>query len=194
MKVPLGYGNCHILFDTGGQPSETQRDLYFKIDQSSFYEVDEWSEKHITLARSKEKDIYGYHFNFDLRLYDEDLGSGTQENLINFLYYYNLNTYKDKRFWLFPYRGGGNYATWGTVEKLRGMFEVISIGYPTLSNIADKTRAKGQYLTLKCETKFILDKDNYNYITYRDTSDGNWASLPTTSNVGQGETPTGSIS
>jgi len=187
MKVPFGYGNCHILFDTGSQPSGNQRDLYFKIDQSSFFETDEWADKWVTLARSKEKDIYGYHFNFDLKLYDDNLGSGTQNYLNNFFYYYNLNQYDDKRFWIEPYRGGSN------VNQLLGLFQVIAVEYPKLSNIAESTRAKGQYLHLKCETKFIIDKANYNYLMYRETSDDSWGILPVTLNSSQGELPVGSV-
>ena len=148
MKVPFGYGNCHILFDTGSQPAGGQKDLYFKIDQSSFFEIDEWSEEWVTLARSREKDIYGYHFNFDLKLMADSLqSSATQDELINFFYYYNLNQYKDKRFYIEPYRGGTN------PNQLKQLFQVTAVNYPTLSNVAEASRAKGQYLHLKCRTK-----------------------------------------
>ena len=186
MKVPLGYGNCQITFDAGCQPDNISYIVYFKIDQSSWYEVDEWAERHVTLARSKEKDIYGYHFNFDLKLYDNNLiSAGTQNTLLNFFHYYNRSTYSDKRFYLEPYRGGTN------PESLKGRFEVISIGYPKLSNVAETTRAKGQYLHLKCETKFIMDRADYDYMRYRETSDDSWGILPATSNIGQGELPVG---
>ena len=188
MKIPFGYGNCHILFDNGSQPSGIQQDLYFKIDQSSFFEVDEWSEEYTSLARSIEKEIYGYHFNFDLRLMADSLqGSSTQDELINFLYYYNTNTYKDKRFFIEPYRGGTN------PNQLKQFFQVISVGYPTLSNVAETSRAKGQYLHLKCKTKFITNATAYNYMMYRETSDDSWGILPTVTVQGQGNTPIGEI-
>ena len=192
MKIPFGYGSCWISFSSGSQPNGVGQNVYFKIDQSSFFEVDEWSEEWTTLARSREKDIYGYHFNFDLRLIDDSLQSGsTQNNLTNFLYYYNLNQYKDKRFFIFPYYSSGD----GFPEMAtKGMFEVITTGYPTLTNLAETSRAKGQYLHLKCKTKFMIDKDDYNYLMYRETSDDSWGILPTVTVQGQGDTPIGSRS
>ncbi len=188
MKVPFGYGNCQISFEAGSQPDYIGRTLYFKIDQSSWFEVDEWFDKWTTLARSKEKDIYGFHFNFDLKQIDNNLiSASTQNTLTNFFYYYNRSTYNDKRFYIYPYRGGTN------PDAIKGRFEVITLEYPKLSNVADKTRAKGQYLHLKCETKFILDKDDYNYIMYRETSDDSWGILPASENYGQGELPIGEI-
>ena len=183
MKIPFWYGNCQITFSAWSQPDEIGRGLYFKIDQSSFFEVDEWADKWISLARSKEKDIYGYHFNFDLKLLDNNLQSAsTQNTLTNFLYYYNRNLYSDKRFYIQPYRGGTN------PDSLKGRFEVITLEYPKLTNIAGSTRAKGQYLNLKCETKFITDKDDYDYIMYRETSDDSWGILIFSSNVGTSST------
>lgn len=186
MKIPFGYGNCQILFASSSMPDNDQKVVSFKIDQSSFFEVDEWSDNWVTLARSKEKDIYGYHFNFDLKLYDNDLGSSTQEELVNFLFYYNQNTLNDKMFYLFPYR-----SAIVNPNLTKGLFQVITTGYPTLSNIAETSRAKGQYLHLKCETKFIIDKDDYNYLMYRETSDDSWGLKPPTLNQGSGDTPMG---
>ena len=191
MKIPFGYGYCNIQFSWSTMPDEITKSVNFRIDHNSSYEIIELSDTWMSLARSNEKDIYGYHVEFDLKLIDYYLPSAsTQDDLVNFLYYYNLSTAKDKRFYIYPFASGGNFWQWD--DRFKVKYQVITTEYPRLTNISEHI-TKGQYLHLKCKTKFIIDKDAYNYLIYRDTSDGNWASLPTTTTVGSGEQPVGSV-
>ena len=176
MKIPFGYGYCNIQFWADSMPDGDAKNLDFKIDHDSTYQTKEISETWNTLARSHEKDVYGYHVEFDLKLIDYSLeSSSTQQNLIDFIYYYNLNTYKDKRFLIYPYASSGDFWSWENRLKIK--YEVITLEYPTLTNIAEHV-SKGQYLTLKLVTKAIIDTSDYNYLMYRNTSDGSWNSLP----------------
>ena len=183
MKIPFGYGFCNIQFWGNTMPDGLPKGVNFKIDHSSTYEVVEMADNWMSLARSNEKDIYGYHFNFDLKLIDYALESGsTQENLANFLYYYNINTAKDKRFLVYPYSDASGFFSF--VDRGKVKYEVIAIEYPSMTNIAEHV-SKGQYLNLKLTTRAMLDKDAYNYLIYRETSDGSWAKLPVAGTINQ---------
>jgi len=182
MKIPYGYGQINIKFPGSSQPDGVPRTIIMNVDSdTSNYEPIEFSDKWLSLARSKEKDIYGYHFNWDLTLIDEDLiGSSNQDDLANFLYYYYRSTSKDKAFYIIPYYSSAdNYATWIAQNIDKALFTVITREEPKLENFVSNTRAKGQKLSLKIETKFMLPKDSYNYLVYRDTTDDNWGTLPT---------------
>ncbi|MBC8384874.1 MAG: hypothetical protein H8E57_05100 [Candidatus Cloacimonetes bacterium] len=178
MKIPFGYGKCYIIFEGNTQPDGNRRTCRFYVDQSaSFMNPIEISDIFPNLSRNKMKFIYGYHFDFDLRLIDSAIDSAsTQDQLTNFMYYYNINIASDKHFDIYPTAAGDNWASFD--EAFLHKYRVLLDGMPTLTPRATHPGTKGQYLDIKCSTKNIIKKEDYNYLIYRETTTGNWAMLP----------------
>lgn len=180
MRIPFGYGQVYIYFPPDTQPDGNSKYMSFNVDTNSFYEAIEIGDRFMNLNKTKKKYIDGYHINWDLKLIDEDLtGSSNQDDLCNFMYYYNLNTRDDKSFKLIPYYSSAdNYSDWLAENIFKVFYNVIVTEQPTVTNIVDGTRANGQYLHLKIETKFMIPKADYDYLVYRDTIDNDWYTLP----------------
>lgn len=175
MKIPFGYGHCYIEFSGNTMPNGIPVGFYFKVDHNSTYNVEEISEMWTTLTNNNSKYVYGYHFYFDLKLYDNNLQSGSQDYLNEFLYYYNINTTTNKRFLIYPFAGDFN----GFEDRFKIKYEVIALEYPSLSNIFSH-KGNGQYLNLKLKTTTMRSRTEFNYLIYRNTTNGSWGKYPST--------------
>ena len=188
MKIPFGYGELRIDFPTSHLPDGIgYQKMYFKVDQNGFREEVEVYDEFINLDGNIKKKIIGYHLRFDVVCFDQSLSSSTQQNIIDFQYYYNLNILDDKAFYIFPiYSSTGMSAIPG--DNVR-WFKVI-LENRNFSNLSG-TRERGQYLHLQMKTVNMIPRDDYNYIIWRDTPDDSWDYLPGQKVYGSVNIPTG---
>ena len=175
MKIPFGYGRLHMMFPASHLPSGVgYQYMDFKVDQNSWREEIEIYDEFVNLAGNIKKNIIGYHLKFDVILIDNSLQSAsTQQNIIDFQYYYNINILDDKAFWIYPiFSAGMGAIPANNVKYFRVILE--NRHFANLSN----TREKGQYLHLQMKTVNMISREDYDYIIWRETSDGTWDYLP----------------
>ena len=171
MKIPFGYGYCSIGIYT---TSQTWQWLNFKVDHTSFFDIREMKDEDMNFSGNNRKYVDGVHLDFNLTLIDNSLQSAsTQNNLIDFYRYYHTNYYRDNRISLTPYRSAAGTENWDAIPVDRRSWYVLVDKY-FLTNISDKHRNTGQYLHLICKTRNMISKEDYSYIVYRETSDGDW--------------------
>lgn len=171
MKIPFGYGALRISFPASHLPDGVGYQwMLFKVDQNSFREEIEVYDEFVNLTGNIKKKIIGYHLRFDLILIDDSLESAsTQQNIIDFQYYYNINTKDDKAFYIWPiYLTGMTNIPGNNVKYFKVILE--NRHFANLSN----TRERGQYLHLQMKTVNMISREDYDYIIWRETADGTW--------------------
>ena len=164
MQIPFGYGFCNIKLRYVGvvQPPGSNGQ-YFFVDQNSFREIIEIKDEFVNLNNMFIKKVKGFHYNFDLMLFDYNYPD-SQNNIMNFLYCYNLTDTEGKYFELHPTRSQGmGYSTDMAINVFADEIKLI--------NFTSK-RTVGQKLHIKCHTKDMIDILEF---PYRDTISGEWA-------------------
>lgn len=162
-KIPFGWGGLRIEFNKDY--------LYFKLteDKDQWIEEQEVFDEFPNLDVDIIKEIYGYHFLFNLSMRDRDINN--QDNIAKFWYYYNVNPNSDKSFKIYPmYSQGLMTKRW----KKRIEFEVI-LDKRRMSNLSNQ-KTSGQVLHLIIKTKKMIPRILYNALIYRERG-GDWGVL-----------------
>jgi len=174
MKVPFGYGECAIGFSGSTMPDGIWKSVKFLCDSSSWLIEKEVRDRAINIDNNIKNEVIGYHYDFGLKLIDTNyISASTQENIMNFLYYYKINSADDKWFYLYPTYSYG-HGQQNLPVKLH-QYNVILNSW-SLQNIEDH-KSRGQYLILNLTTKIMRAVDDVTDIMYRETTTGNWGSL-----------------
>lgn len=161
MKILFGYGKCAIsnIYNTNDL-------IAFNVDHNSFTTIQEIASEWTDIQKNNNKYIYGYHLNFELSIKAQNVGSGEQDDIFRFLYYYYSQTTDNNIFRLFPIYDSGidNYIDYSGFP--------VFLNDVTISNITEKTRANGQMLRLYAKTTSLIGKNDFkNYLLYRNTTD-----------------------
>ena len=175
MKIPGGYGYVDLNIDDDYLPEGVaEGDFEFYAVGKSVIQPVPVERTWTTIGHKNVKKIIGYHVKYDLALIDYYLSSQNQNNLVNFLYHYKLNSSDDKQIIITPRSSDSGF--WGTPYAGLQTYRIITTAEPEIVDIKENNRKIGQMLILKAITRTMIPVANWKSMLYRDT-DGTWAVL-----------------